>query len=82
MTFRKRGRARALFIGERLLSSVRIFNIDKAVLAESWKLFSATPLRLNLVDCSSIIIATLTKTEYVATFDQEFKKIKDVKIIG
>lgn len=82
VTLRKYGKERAILLGEHILKSIFIFNIDEPLLKTSWKMFNETELSFNLVDCTCVILARATGAEFLATFDQEFKKVKGLKIIS
>tara|TARA_Y100000031_G_C8065227_1_gene312531 strand:+ start:117 stop:515 length:399 start_codon:yes stop_codon:yes gene_type:complete len=81
VTFRKKGKERALVLGNHLQKSLLILNVDDHLLNEAWNIFSTTPLGLNLVDCTNLVLAKLARTNYIATFDNEFEKVKNIQII-
>lgn len=82
VTLRKCGKERAITLGEHLLKTMLILNVDDHLLQESWKLFqSTTALNLSLVDCTSIVIIQLTNNRQIATFDKEFKKIEGINVL-
>ena len=80
VTLRKRGKEKAITLGQSILKSIFMINIDNHLLDEAWKFFSATELSLSLVDCTNIVIARTVSAEYIATFDKEFQKLKTIKI--
>ena len=82
ITFRKLGKNHALLVGNQIINTVFILNIDDHILNDSWKFFSQTKLNFNLVDCTNIIAIDITKTENIATFDKEFKKLNIVRVVG
>ena len=82
VTFRKFGKERAVKFGEHILKTIFMINIDDHLLKESWKIFSKTELKLNLVDCTNLIAAKMADAEFIATFDNEFNKIDNIKVIG
>ncbi len=81
VTFRKSGKEKALVVGKQILKSVVFHNVDEHFLLEAWKLFADTSLQLNLVDCTNISLTKAYQTEYIATFDKEFQKIKHIIIV-
>ena len=81
VTLRKSGKKNALIIGQHILKSIIILNIDDHILSESWNLFSKTNLNFNLVDCSILTALKLINAKYLATFDKEFNKLKEIKVI-
>lgn len=78
VTFRKRGKEQSVKIGETILKSTVILNIDDHQLQEAWRLFTKTQLKLNLVDCTNLIAMKIANTDTIATFDEEFKKVANV----
>ena len=82
ITFRKLGKIHALLLGNQILNTVFILNIDDHILKDSWEFFSQTKLNFNLVDCTSLIAMNITNTKNIATFDKEFKKLETIQVIG
>ncbi|MBI2667028.1 type II toxin-antitoxin system VapC family toxin [Candidatus Woesearchaeota archaeon] len=80
VTFRKKGKQKALVLGEGIFKSMVIVNIDEHLLSEAWKFFSATELSLNLVDCTNVVVTKTVGAEHIATFDKEFQKLKTLNI--
>ncbi len=78
VTLRKFGKERAVTIGEGLLKSVALLNIDEHLLREAWKIFIKTNTTLNLVDCTNLVALTVANTKAIATFDKEFKTVANV----
>ena len=81
VTFRKKGKEMSLQIGEQVINSVFVKNIDRFLLMISWKSFKDSNLTLNLVDCTNISVMEKLDIDYIATFDKEFKKVKKIKVI-
>lgn len=81
VTFRKLGRERASILGEHILKSILIINIDDNVLLEAWNLFKSSKSELNLVDCTNIVASKLAGAEFIATFDKEFKKSQGLAVV-
>ena len=79
--FRKKGKDRAVSFGDYIRASVFILVIDEHILLEAWDLLKSTPLKLNFVDCSNVIVVGITSTHFIATFDKEFAKVKSIKVI-
>ena len=81
VTLRKLGKEKALAIGQQILKSIYMINIDDHMLTESWDFFYEMKLGLNLVDCSNIIAMRIAGTTRIATLDREFKKVTELKVI-
>lgn len=82
VTFRKRGKERAVLLGEQVLKSVLTINIDDHLLKEAWKIFSTTKLSLNLVDCTNLVAMHIAGTEFIATLDKEFTQMKNIEVVS
>src|SRR3989338_5704859 len=78
---RKVGKEAACILGNQIRETTVIVNIDDHMFEESWKFFNKTETALSLVDCTSIIVCRLAKTKYIATFDKEFKKVKELDVV-
>ena len=81
VALRKFGKNRALAFGKHILDSVLMLTSDKHVLAEAWSIFIKTELNLSFTDCINIATLKVTGTEFIATFDKEFKNIQDTKVL-
>ena len=82
VTFRKKGKDRAVLLGEQILKSFLIINIDDHLLKEAWKIFSKTKLNLNLVDCTHIAAMKIINVELIATLDKEFMNMPEIQVIS
>ena len=82
VTFRKKGKERAVLLGEQVLKSVLMINIDDHLLKEAWKIFSTTKLNLNLVDCTNLAAMKIAGAEFIATLDKEFIQVKGVEVVS
>lgn len=78
---RKAGKEAACIFGNHIKETTVIINIDEHLFEESWKFFTKTQTTLNLVDCSSLIVCNMAQTKHIATFDKEFKKIKEIEVV-
>ena len=68
-------------IGELLINSVDIYHVGK-LFEESWKIFkNQKNTNLSFTDCSILALMTKEKINYIATFDEGFSKLDDVKVI-
>lgn len=81
VTFRRKGKERALLLGEQILRCFFIINVDEHFLKEAWKFLKETKLTLNLVDCTNVIVMRTVPILNIATFDQEFFKLGTVTVI-
>lgn len=82
VTNRKLGKEHALQLGNHILKSLVLLNINDLMLTEAWTIFQKTSLRLNLVDCTNLVALKTVSTTLIATFDEEFKNVPNIKVIS
>src|SRR3989344_3628179 len=61
VALRKLGKERAVILGEQILKSTFILNIDNQVLSASWRMFARTAYKLSLVDCTNVMVAKIAR---------------------
>mgnify|MGYP001608900258 CR=1 FL=1 len=72
----------SVFIGNKIMSSFRIFEITEEIFEEAWKLFcSQKDTKFSFTDCSILAVMEKFKIRNIATFDKDFSKIKWVNVI-
>lgn len=65
-----------------LISLLDVIKINEECFSLSWEIFRKQGrYLLSFTDCSIIAFAEKNGIEYIATFDDDFKKIKGIKII-
>ena len=69
-------------LGEKLLKSMPIINIDKHIFEEAWKVFLESKLNLSFTDCTNLVLLNLIGSNKIATFDKAFKEIKDIDVLN
>jgi len=82
VALRKLGKEKAVLLGEQVLKTIFLINVDDVMLRESWKIFTTTKSHLSLVDCTNLALIRATGTEHLATFDKEFQNIKELNIVS
>lgn len=73
---------KALNIGKQILESCNIVNTNKDIFAHAWEIFSKQKSRLSFVDCVIIAAMSDLKIQKIATFDQDFLKVKGLEILN
>ena len=74
---------RASKIGNVLLKSLKIINVEKTSFDNAWNLFcKQKETVLSFTDCTTISVMLENDIEKIATFDGDFDKISRIKVIG
>jgi predicted nucleic acid-binding protein len=74
---------RASKIGDVLLKSLKIINVEKTSFDNAWNLFcKQKETVLSFTDCTTISVMLENDIEKVATFDGDFSKISEITVIG
>lgn len=81
VALRKWGKERALYCGTYLLKTVHLIVSDEHFIQKAWTLFWETRLQLSFTDCLSVVTCQAFQTEYIATFDKEFKRVPLIRVI-
>ena len=69
-------------LGEKLLQSMLIINIDNHIFKEAWEIFRESKLNLSFTDCTNLVLLKLIGSNKIATFDKAFKEIKGIEVIS
>jgi hypothetical protein len=70
---------KATQIGTTILEYCNLIHVDKDIFEHAWKIFSEQKLRLSFVDCTTIVVMKNQKIQKIATFDNDFNKIKGIE---
>ena len=74
---------RATKIGNVLLKSLKIVNVEKTSFDNAWNLFcKQKETVLSFTDCTTISVMLENDIEKIATFDGDFGKISRITVIG
>lgn len=81
---RRCGSASAIETGEALLNSKEIRIVPSGDLFDaSWKEFvKLAKTKLGFVDASNLVAMRMYGTQSIATFDEEFHKLKGIEVVG
>ena len=78
---RKHNKKSAIEIGEHILNSEIFFaKVDESVFKKAWKLFQDEK-GFSFTDCTIIAFMETFGIYEIATFDKEFKKLKNIRVI-
>ncbi len=71
---------KAIKLGEHLLKSdIDLLKVNSYVFREAWDLFKK--VKMSFTDCTNIVFMKIFGIGKIATFDEGFKKIPDIKVI-
>ena len=74
---------RAVEIGNVLLRTSKIIEVEKINFDKAWYLFrKQKTTNFGFTDCTTISVMQENNIKNIATFDGDFKKIKGINIIG
>ncbi len=70
-------------IGDELKDSAAIIKIDDAIFEEAWILFkNQKETKFSFTDCTILSVMKRGVIKNIATFDRDFKSIKEINVIG
>ena len=70
-------------IGEILLKSMKMINVEKSSFDNAWSLFcKQKETVLSFTDCTTVSVMQENDIEKIATFDEDFGKISGIETIG
>lgn len=73
----------AIDIGNTLKSSAQLIKLDDFTFNKTWEIFkSQNNTKLSFTDCSTLALMKKERIKKLATFDEDFKKVKDIEVIG
>lgn len=73
---------KAVLVGESLISSFEILKLEEETLKKAWQIFKEQKETLfSFTDCTIIALMQEKGIKNLATFDEDFKKIKEINVI-
>ena len=81
VSLRKNGKEETLQLGNHVIHSIPLINIDATLFKETWKFFTTTNHNFSFTDCTNLIILKELGITTLATFDKEFTIIKDIELL-
>jgi predicted nucleic acid-binding protein len=74
---------KAVLVGNQLKASSKILKVNEKVFNKAWEIFKKQKeTHFSFTDCTTIVIMDENKIKNIATFDEDFKKIKEINVIG
>lgn len=68
--------------GDELKDSVEILVVDSLFFEDGWKTFKDQDNNFSFTDCTTLALMKKKNIENIATFDEDFKEIKEITAIG
>ena len=73
----------AIKAGENLKISTEILEVDKSMFEDAWKTFkSQKGVKFSFTDCTTIEVMRRNSIKVLATFDEDFLKVKEINVMG
>lgn len=70
-------------IGDTLRKLTQMFKIENDIFEDSWNLFkSQKETTFSFTDCATVSLMKKENITNIATFDEDFKKIKGINVVG
>jgi predicted nucleic acid-binding protein len=75
--------AKGVSVGNALKKSVEIIDVDKNSFENAWNEFKRQKKTdFSFTDCTTIAVMRANEIKNIATFDEDFKKIGEINVIG
>jgi predicted nucleic acid-binding protein len=75
--------SKTIKIGEVIRKSVEMLEVERRVFEDAWKLFKTQRKTVfSFTDCTTLSIMRKRNIKNIATFDKDFKEIKEINVIG
>ena len=65
-----------------LKSKIKIFKVNKDIFKKAWQLFQEYNLKMSFTDFTNLAFLDLLGIDNIATFDKDFKKVKNVNVVN
>ena len=70
------------FITAKNIGGKKIFKVNKDIFKKAWQLFQEYDLKMSFTDFTNLAFLDLLGIDNIATFDKDFKKVKNVNIVN
>jgi predicted nucleic acid-binding protein len=75
--------AKAVSVGNALKKSVEIIDVDKNSFEDAWNKFKRQKKTdFSFTDCTTLAVMEANEIKNIATFDEDFKMVKEINVIG
>lgn len=80
---RSKSTEKAVLVGNYIKQAIEILKINEDIFEDSWKMFkSQKSSKFSFTDCSNVSLMKERNIIYIATFDQEFKKVPFIRVLS
>ena len=84
VTFNKtKALSKAILVGESLNKSCNLLKVSEVIFNKSWETFKKQKnKKLSFTDCTNLALMKEHNIKYIANFDKEFTKVKEIKVVN
>jgi len=83
MLFKTKNLNRSVELGETLLGANLLFRVDEDLFNLAWKTFKEQrEPSLSFTDCTTIVVCRANGITNIATFDEDFRRLKQFEVVG
>ncbi|MEM7825190.1 MAG: PIN domain-containing protein [Candidatus Aenigmatarchaeota archaeon] len=74
---------KTILVGMVLKNSAEMLKIDEKDFEEAWNMFKKqSTTKFSFTDCTTVVVMKDKEIKNIATFDEDFKKVKEINVIG
>lgn len=74
---------KTILVGNQLKASSEMLKVDEKIFDQAWKIFKKQKeTHFSFTDCTTIAIMSKNEIKNIATFDEDFQKVRGIKVIG
>lgn len=75
--------AKSILVGENLKISTEMIKVDDEIFDEGWEIFKGQKdTKFSFTDCTIVSLMRKENITNIATFDEDFKKVKGINVVS
>jgi len=75
--------AKSVLVGENLKISTEIIKVDDEIFDDGWGIFKGQKVtKFSFTDCTIVSLMRKENITNIATFDEDFKKVKGINVVS
>lgn len=79
----KQGLSKAIIVCANILQANELIGVTKEVFDGAWELFRhQRNTNMSFTDCTNVISMRANRIEYIASFDGDFRSLKDIEVVS